>query len=75
MEFIEFIQNECGGGYPLSTILYNLSEEEIVDSVNNYVKAKLSNVLQAAKQNARFESGTDKVGFIYISQLEELLKQ
>lgn len=43
-------------------------------SEDNFLAEK-AKILKEAKQNARFESGTDKVGFIYISQLEELLKQ
>lgn len=34
-----------------------------------------SALLDQAKANRRYESGVDKVGFIYISQLEELLKE
>ena len=39
----------------------------------NKFLAEKAKILKKAKENARFESGTDKVGFIYISQLEELL--
>lgn len=37
-------------------------------------KLESESLLARAKENARFESGTDTVGFIYISQLEEMLK-
>ena len=73
MTFLEHIQNEVGCSYPLRLILDNLEEDEILASIENYLKNKKSNILQVAKENTRFDSGTDKVGFIYYSQLEELL--
>ncbi len=31
-------------------------------------------ILRKAKKNRRMESGADKIGFVYISQLEEICK-
>ena len=73
MTFLEHIQNEVGCNYPLKLILDNLEEDEILDSVEKYLKNKKSEILQVAKENRRFDSGTDQIGFIYYSQLEELL--
>ena len=72
MTFLEHIQNEVGCNYPLKTILDNLEEDDILDSIEKYLKYKKSEILEVAKDNRRFDSGTDKVGFIYYSQLEEL---
>jgi hypothetical protein len=37
------------------------------------VEYYLLKVLETAKKERRYESGTDKIGFIYISQLEEII--
>jgi len=48
-------------------------ELQLINIAENFLNSYNIDILKKAKKNARFESGTDKVGFIYISQLEELL--
>lgn len=71
--FVEHLQEEVGCNYPLRTMIDNLLDEDIEDSIEKYIKLRNQEVLKLAKENARFESGSDKTGFIYITQLQELL--
>jgi len=80
---LELSTEEGGGGkyYVLKT------ERWAFDSIEEFVKilqdfqSRLSNdgikreILANAQENKRFESGTDKDGFIYLSQLEEILNE
>lgn len=72
--FTEHLQGEVGCNYPLRTMIDNLFDEDIDDSIENYIKFRNKEVLKLAKENARFDSAQDKTGFIYITQLQELLK-
>jgi len=82
MTFEKFLQDSGCGGYPLRTMLDNLEYEQIIESINDYakmlvkesVKKKKESILRIAKKYRRFESGVDKTGFIYISQLEAICK-
>lgn len=40
--FTDFIQQEVGAKYQLRTILDNLDEDEILESIEDYVKFKLN---------------------------------
>lgn len=71
--FVEHLQGEVGCNYPLRVMIDNLFDEDIDDSIEKYIKLRNQEVLKLAKENARFESGSDKTGFIYITQLQELL--
>lgn len=54
-------------------IAYN-SYLAALKSIRHYISERDQRILQSAKDNRRYESGVDKVGFIYISQLEEILQ-
>lgn len=73
MTFTQFIQNKVGANYALRDILDNLEEETIEDEIDSFFRHKKDAILSLAKESRRFESGTDKDGFIYIQQLEEIL--
>lgn len=76
MTFEKYMQNSVGAGYDLRTILYNLSTDEIEESVLGFAKELIfeekKKMLKKGIENRRFASGIDDVGFIYISQLEDL---
>jgi len=82
MTFEKFLQDSGCGGYPLRTMLDNLEDEQIVESINDFakiiakeaVKKKKEYILRISKKYRRFESGVDNTGFIYISQLEAICK-
>lgn len=71
--FTEHLQGEVGRDYPLRTMIDNLFDEDIDNSIESYIKLRNTETLRLAKENARFDSALDKTGFIYITQLEELL--
>lgn len=72
-KFVEHLQEEVGYYYTTKEILQVMDDDEVSDSIERYIKFRNQEVLKLAKENARFESGSDKTGFIYITQLQELL--
>lgn len=72
--FTEHLQGEVGCNYPLRTMIDNLFDEGIDNSIENYIKLRNAEILRLANNYAVFNSALDKTGFIYITQLEELLK-
>lgn len=69
----EHLQEEFGYKRSFRVMVDLFEENDVLNSIENYIKLRNKEVLRLAKENARFESGSDKTGFIYITQLEELL--
>lgn len=80
---LELSTEEGGGGFyfVLKTERWAFDNIEEFVSVLKDFQGRLSNdgikreILANAQENKRFESGTDKDGFIYLSQLEEILNE
>lgn len=81
MTFEKYLQQDIGN-YPLRDILDNLTDTQIEESVLDYCKKyskeqvskKKKSIIRIAKKYRRYESGIDKNGFIYISQLEAICR-
>jgi len=72
--FLTFLQEAHKTNHSLADYIEDTPTEDILESIELYVKYRNIEVFKLAKENARFESGSDKTGFIYITQLFELLK-
>lgn len=71
--FLTFLQEAHKTKESLSDYIKNVSDEEILEAIELYVQYRNIKTFKSAKENARFESGSDKTGFIYMTQLRELL--
>ena len=80
---LELSTEESGSGiyFVLKTERWAFDNIEQLVSVLQDFQSRLGNdgikreILANAQENKRFESGTDKDGFIYLSQLEEILNE
>jgi hypothetical protein len=52
-----------------------MTEQDYIKWQEWFTNYHINRIYQLAHSNKRFESGTDTIGFIYISQLEEILKE
>lgn len=74
MDFKKFLQRDIGD-YQFRDIIDNLTDEQIQQEVNSYLYFKIHSMIEFLKENKRYESGIDNIGFVYISQLEDAFKE